>query len=85
MRKMERETDKRSRENNLGVLLWCSGLRTHRFHCSSPGHCCGMGSVPHPGTSTCHRHSQREGERERENNLKERTGVRPCRALQAVL
>ena len=30
-------------------MIWC-------FHCSSLGCCCGMGSVPGPGTSTCHGH-----------------------------
>ena len=44
--------------NGHGVLLWCSGLRIYNCHCSHSSHCCGAGSVPGLGTSTCHRHGQ---------------------------
>ena len=33
--------------------LQCSGLRIHRCHCSSSGHCCGVGLIPGLGTSSC--------------------------------
>ena len=38
----------------IGVLLWHSGLRIQ--HC----HCCGTGSVPGLGISTCHRHVRKK-------------------------
>ena len=34
-------------------------LRNQCYHCSGSGCCCGTGSVPGPGTSTCHEHSQK--------------------------
>lgn len=37
-----------------GVLLWHRGLRVQHCHYSGLGHCCGMSSVFHLGTSTCH-------------------------------
>ena len=37
-----------------GIPLSCGGLRIWHCHCSSLGHCCGVGSIPGPGTSTCH-------------------------------
>ena len=44
---------------NLPVLLlWCSGLRIWRCHCSSLGCCFGTGSVPDLGTSARCRCSQ---------------------------
>ena len=36
------------------ALLWHSRLRTWHCHCSSLGCCCGTGSSPGPGTSSCH-------------------------------
>ena len=33
--------------------MWRSHLRIQRCHCSGWGHCCGMGSIPDPETSTC--------------------------------
>ena len=35
-----------------GVPWWHSGLRILNGLCGSPGHCCGLGSIPVPGTST---------------------------------
>ena len=35
-----------------------SRLRIQCCHCSSLGHCCGTGSIPGPGISTCHGHNQ---------------------------
>ena len=40
--------------NAIRVFWWCSGLRIQ--HC----HCCGLGSIPGLGSTTCHRHSQEE-------------------------
>ena len=42
----------------LGTLLWFSGLRIWHCHCNSLGFCCGLSTVPGPGTSTCWGHSQ---------------------------
>ena len=33
--------------------MWFGGLRTQRCHYSSLGYCCGMGSIPGQGISTC--------------------------------
>ena len=37
----------------FGVFLWCRRLRIWCRHCSGLGCCCGAGSLPSPGTSTC--------------------------------
>ena len=42
-------------QRKLGVPWWLSGLRMQCFHCSGLGCCCVTGSIPGPGTSTCHR------------------------------
>ena len=42
-----------------GVPLWLSGLRTQCCHCSHLGHCCDVGLILGPGTSTCHRHGRK--------------------------
>ena len=39
-----------------GVLQWPNGLRIQHCHCSSSGHCCGVGLIPGPGASACCRH-----------------------------
>ena len=41
------------RNSIRGILLCLSGLRMGHCHCSGWGHCCGMGWIPGPGTSTC--------------------------------
>ena len=38
-----------------GFPLWISGLTIQCCQCSGSGCCCGMGSIPGVGTSTCHR------------------------------
>ena len=38
-----------------GVLLWCSSLRIRHCPCSGLGHRGGTGSIPGPGTFTCHK------------------------------
>ena len=38
----------------VGVPLWYSRLSIWQCHC------CGVGSIPGPGTSTCHRHHQKK-------------------------
>ena len=40
-----------------------AGLRIWHCHCSSSGHCCGVGSIPGLGTSTCCGHSQKQTSR----------------------
>ena len=42
------------------VPLWLSGLRIHHYHCSGSCCCCSTGSIPGPGTSICHKCSQKE-------------------------
>ena len=41
----------------VGYGSWLSGLR--HCHCNSLGCYCGMALIPGPGTSTCHRCSQK--------------------------
>ena len=50
--------------NLRAVLLWRSGLRTWRCHCSGLGHYCGVSSMPGLETST-----GRGQERKKERNL----------------
>lgn len=40
--------------------LWHSGLRIQHCQCITLGHCCGMSSVPDPGTSACLRHGRKK-------------------------
>ena len=40
-------------KESMEVPLWHSGLSTWHCHCRRSGCCCGTGSVPGPGTSTC--------------------------------
>ena len=45
-----------------------SGLRIQHCHCSGLGHCCcGAGSFPGLGTSTCRRHSQKTKKKNGQN------------------
>ena len=39
-----------TKKGEVGVLLWCSGLRIQCCHCNS---CCGICSIPGLGTSAC--------------------------------
>lgn len=48
----------------FGVLLWPSRLRIQHCQCSSLGCCCGAGSTPGQGTSTCYRYSPSEFEKQ---------------------
>ena len=43
--------------------MWHSGLRIWHCHCNGSGGCCGVGSIPGPGTSTCLKHSQKKKKR----------------------
>ena len=43
-----------------GVLWWRSGLRIQHCDCSNSGYCCGSGSIPGPGSFTCHGHGCKE-------------------------
>ena len=43
-----------------GVPLGHSRLRIWCCHCRGSGCCCGMGSIPGPGTSTCHGQGQKK-------------------------
>ena len=40
-----------------------SRLMIRHCHCNGSSHCCGTGSVPGPGISTCHGYSQKEKKR----------------------
>ena len=58
-------------KNEKGISLIAHCLRIHHCHCSSLGHCCGADSIP--GTSACHRSSQkkeREGKGSKSGNKK---------------
>ena len=58
-------------------LALLSGVRIQCRHCSSPGPCCGAGSIPGSGASTCHGCSQTNKsiqERGREGNSKKVQG-----------
>ena len=44
----------------LGVPLWHSKLSIWCCHCRGSGHCCDVGSIPGPGTSTCPRCGQKK-------------------------
>ena len=58
-------------KNEKGISLTAHCLRIHHCHCSSLGHCCGADSIP--GTSACHRSSQkkeREGKGSKSGNKK---------------
>ena len=48
---------------SLEVPVWCSRLRSQRCRRCGAGHTCSMGSIPGPGTSTCHRTMPLGGER----------------------
>ena len=43
-----------------GVPLRCSRLRIWPSHCRDSGHCCALGLIPGPVTSTCHGHSPKK-------------------------
>ena len=43
-----------------GVPWWPSGLRIWYCHCCDSGQCCGVGSIPGLGVSTCLRYSQKK-------------------------
>ena len=45
---------------HFGVLVWHSNLRIQCCHSSGLGHCCDSGSIPGPGTSTCHRYRKKK-------------------------
>ena len=49
----------RNKLKDFGDPLWCSGLRIQRCHRHGSGCCCGAGSIPALGTSTCHRCGQK--------------------------
>ena len=42
----------------FGVLWWVSGLKIWHCYCCGSGCCCGMGSIPGPGTSAWYRFLQ---------------------------
>ena len=48
------------KKKKSGILSWGSRLRIQQCHCSSLGHCCGVGSIPGLGTCTWHRGSQKK-------------------------
>lgn len=56
------EEGKKNREVGLESLRrvpwWLGELKIWHRHCYDLGHYCGTSSIPVPGTSACHRHSQ---------------------------
>ena len=48
-----------SKQSGHGVLLWHNRLHIRCCHCSGLSHCCGAGSDPGWGTSTCCGYSQK--------------------------
>lgn len=57
-----------SKNKCLGVPLWHSRLRIWHSHCRGSGHHCGAGSIPGPGTSTCHEHGQKRTKNKNKTN-----------------
>ena len=58
-------------QRQKGVLMWHSELRILHCHCKGLGRCCGVGSIPGPGTSTCYRHSQKKNKTKQNRNMKQ--------------
>lgn len=56
---------------HVDTLWWCSRLKIWHFHCCDFAYCCGVGSVPSPGTSTCYRWGGKKKEGRRERGRKE--------------
>ena len=44
----------------MGVPWWLSRLRIWHCQCCGLGRCCGVGLIPIPGVSMCHRHGQKK-------------------------
>ena len=51
--------------------MWLRGLRIRHCQCSSSGCCCGAGSIPDLGISSCHRYGRKERKRERDGGREE--------------
>ena len=56
-----------------GSSLWCGGLRImalqwQHCQCSSPGRCCGTGSIPGPGTFICHGDAKQNKTKQKQKN-----------------
>ena len=51
---------KKKKNPEGGVPLWCIRLSIQHCHYSSSGCCCGMGSIPGPGISTCCRQKKKK-------------------------
>ena len=49
-----------SARRTRGVSLWHGWLRIRHFYCRGEGCCCGEGSIPGLGASTCHGPSQKK-------------------------
>ena len=43
------------------------------LHC--PGHCCGMGSIPGPGTSTCHKKIKKNKTKQNKQKKNHKEGI----------
>ena len=46
----------KQKNESIEVPWWLTWLRIQHCHCSGSACCCGIGSIPGPGTSTCCRH-----------------------------
>ena len=58
------------KRQKTGVLLWCRRLSMWNCHCSSLGHCCGMGLIPGLGIYECCKSSQKKKKKRQRENLK---------------
>ena len=50
--------------------MWCSELRVWHCYCNCSGHCCGVGSIPSLGTSTCRGHAPPKNKGQKKNGYK---------------
>ena len=60
-------------KKKVGILLWSSRLSW--CHLSGQSHCCGVNSIPGPGTPTCCRHSQGKKKKKKQKKKK----IKGCR------
>ena len=56
------------RNEMFGISMWLRKLRIWYCHCCDLGFCCGVVSIPSPGTSTCFGYSQQKRKKEKEKS-----------------
>ena len=64
------------KERKLGFPLWHCGLRIQCCHCNGCGHCCGVDSIPGPGTSAYQEYGKERKEGRKERSYRTRMTVR---------